>query len=104
MAMTAMGKRGLAGLARLAGHTRQQQPAPPRAPVALPAEPIDCRRARPQQQFRCPRDATTGDREAGTGLKDPRAGAFLQAAVPLAVFFLLQRFFVRGILAGSVKG
>jgi alpha-glucoside transport system permease protein len=32
------------------------------------------------------------------------AGAFLQAAVPLAVFFLLQRFFVRGILAGSVKG
>jgi alpha-glucoside transport system permease protein len=32
------------------------------------------------------------------------AGAFLQAAVPLAVFFLLQRFFVRGILAGSIKG
>ena len=32
------------------------------------------------------------------------AGAFIQAAVPLAVFFLLQRFFVRGILAGSVKG
>jgi alpha-glucoside transport system permease protein len=32
------------------------------------------------------------------------AGAFVQAAVPLAVFFLLQRFFVRGILAGSVKG
>ena len=28
------------------------------------------------------------------------AGAFLQAAVPMAVFFLLQRFFVRGILAG----
>jgi alpha-glucoside transport system permease protein len=32
------------------------------------------------------------------------AGAFLQSSVPLAVFFLLQRFFVRGILAGSVKG
>ncbi|MEM9133575.1 MAG: carbohydrate ABC transporter permease [Actinomycetota bacterium] len=32
------------------------------------------------------------------------AGAFVQAAVPLAVFFLLQRFFVRGLLAGSVKG
>ncbi len=32
------------------------------------------------------------------------AGAFVQAAVPLLVFFLLQRFFVRGILAGSVKG
>ncbi len=32
------------------------------------------------------------------------AGAFIQAAVPLAVFFLLQRFFVRGLLAGAVKG
>jgi alpha-glucoside transport system permease protein len=32
------------------------------------------------------------------------AGAFVQAFVPLAVFFMLQRFFVRGILAGSVKG
>ncbi len=32
------------------------------------------------------------------------SAAFIQAAVPLAVFFALQRFFVRGILAGSVKG
>jgi alpha-glucoside transport system permease protein len=32
------------------------------------------------------------------------AGAFIQAFVPLAVFFILQRFFVRGLLAGSVKG
>ncbi|MEM8924480.1 MAG: carbohydrate ABC transporter permease [Actinomycetota bacterium] len=32
------------------------------------------------------------------------AGAFVQAAVPLVVFFSLQRFFVRGLLAGSVKG
>jgi alpha-glucoside transport system permease protein len=32
------------------------------------------------------------------------AGAFLQAVVPMTVFFLMQRFFVRGILAGSVKG
>jgi alpha-glucoside transport system permease protein len=32
------------------------------------------------------------------------AGAFVQAVVPLMVFFALQRFFVRGILAGSVKG
>lgn len=32
------------------------------------------------------------------------AGAFVQASVPLIVFFLLQRFFVRGLLAGSVKG
>ncbi len=32
------------------------------------------------------------------------AGAFVTMAVPLAVFFSLQRYFVRGILAGSVKG
>jgi alpha-glucoside transport system permease protein len=30
--------------------------------------------------------------------------AFWQLALPLAVFFGLQRFFVRGLLAGSVKG
>lgn len=32
------------------------------------------------------------------------AGAFVQSAIPIVVFFLLQRFFVRGLLAGSVKG
>jgi len=32
------------------------------------------------------------------------AGAFVQIFVPVVVFFSLQRFFVRGILAGSVKG
>jgi len=32
------------------------------------------------------------------------AAAFVQAFVPLVVFFSLQRYFVRGILAGSVKG
>ncbi len=32
------------------------------------------------------------------------AGAFVQAFVPLLVFFSLQRFFVKGLLAGSVKG
>ena len=31
------------------------------------------------------------------------AGAFLLMIVPLAVFFALQRFFVQGMLAGSVK-
>ena len=31
------------------------------------------------------------------------AGAFLLMAVPLIVFFSLQRFFVQGLLAGSVK-
>ena len=33
----------------------------------------------------------------------PAAG-FVQAFVPVIVFFALQRYFVRGILAGSVKG
>jgi alpha-glucoside transport system permease protein len=32
------------------------------------------------------------------------AGAFIAIVVPLIVFFALQRFFVRGLLAGSVKG
>ena len=32
------------------------------------------------------------------------AAAFLSMALPLVVFFALQRYFVRGILAGSVKG
>ncbi len=32
------------------------------------------------------------------------AGAFISTVLPLVVFFSLQRFFVRGILAGSVKG
>lgn len=32
------------------------------------------------------------------------AGAFVSMALPLTVFLLLQRFFVRGLLAGSVKG
>jgi alpha-glucoside transport system permease protein len=32
------------------------------------------------------------------------AGAFVSMLVPLAVFLALQRYFVRGLLAGSVKG
>ena len=32
------------------------------------------------------------------------AGAFVTMAVPLVVFLALQRYFVRGIVAGSVKG
>ncbi len=32
------------------------------------------------------------------------AGAFVSMAIPLVVFLSLQRFFVRGLLAGSVKG
>ena len=32
------------------------------------------------------------------------AGAFVSMVVPVVVFLSLQRFFVRGLLAGSVKG
>ena len=32
------------------------------------------------------------------------AGAFITMTLPLVVFFSLQRYFVRGLLAGSVKG
>jgi alpha-glucoside transport system permease protein len=32
------------------------------------------------------------------------AGAFVSMVLPLAVFFSMQRYFVRGLLAGSVKG
>ncbi len=32
------------------------------------------------------------------------AGAFIAMFVPLIVFFTLQRYFVRGLTAGSVKG
>ncbi|HMK08008.1 MAG TPA: carbohydrate ABC transporter permease [Anaerolineales bacterium] len=32
------------------------------------------------------------------------SGAFMSMIIPVTVFFLLQRYFVRGLLAGSVKG
>ena len=32
------------------------------------------------------------------------AGAFISMSVPLAIFLSMQRYFVRGLLAGSVKG
>jgi len=32
------------------------------------------------------------------------AAAFISMALPMAVFFMLQQYFVRGILAGAVKG
>ena len=32
------------------------------------------------------------------------SGAFISIILPLLVFFALQRFFVRGLVAGSVKG
>ena len=39
---------------------------------------------------------------AGCGASE--TGAFVSIVLPLAVFLGLQRYFVRGLLAGSVKG
>lgn len=39
----------------------------------------------------------------GSGYTSLSAGAFITIALPLVVFFSLQRYFVRGLLAGSVK-
>ena len=46
--------------------------------------------------------ALTGDRGQDWHLLT--AGAFVSIIIPMIVFFALQRFFVRGLLAGSVKG
>jgi alpha-glucoside transport system permease protein len=40
----------------------------------------------------------------GGGWEYLTAAAFLSMALPMLVFFCLQKYFVRGILAGSVKG
>jgi alpha-glucoside transport system permease protein len=40
----------------------------------------------------------------GTAYQLLTAAAFISMALPLVVFFALQRYFVQGILAGSVKG
>lgn len=40
----------------------------------------------------------------GSGWELLTAAAFISMALPMIVFFALQRFFVRGMLAGSVKG
>jgi alpha-glucoside transport system permease protein len=42
--------------------------------------------------------------ELGQGWNLVTAGAFLTMILPIAVFLLLQRYFVRGMTAGAVKG
>jgi alpha-glucoside transport system permease protein len=40
----------------------------------------------------------------GTNYQVLTAAAFISMALPLVVFFALQRYFVQGVLAGAVKG
>ncbi len=40
----------------------------------------------------------------GEGLRDVAAGSFISLIIRLIMFFTLQRYFNRGLLAGSVKG
>ena len=40
----------------------------------------------------------------GSGWQLLTAAAFISMALPMIVFFALQRYFVRGLLAGSIKG
>jgi alpha-glucoside transport system permease protein len=42
-------------------------------------------------------------RQYGTSIDIIAPGAFISMIVPVIVFFVFQRFFVQGILAGSVK-
>ena len=49
------------------------------------------------------RSPTSSTRSAATG-SYLMAAAFISMALPLVVFFALQRYFVRGITGGAVKG
>jgi alpha-glucoside transport system permease protein len=40
----------------------------------------------------------------GQGTELLPAGAFLSMVIPMVVFFTMQRFFVRGLTSGAVKG
>jgi alpha-glucoside transport system permease protein len=42
-------------------------------------------------------------RQFGSNIDVISSGAFLSVIVPLIVFFAFQRYFVQGLLAGSVK-
>jgi alpha-glucoside transport system permease protein len=55
---------------------------------------------------RAPMTLTVADlvNSFGTNYQVLTSAAFISMALPLVIFFSLQRYFVRGILAGSVKG
>ena len=65
-------------------------------------------RADPRGRHRGCRSDDGHDRQPGElarpGLAPADAAAFISMVLPLVVFFGLQRYFVRGILGGSVKG
>jgi alpha-glucoside transport system permease protein len=42
--------------------------------------------------------------QAGSGQHLITAGGFLSMVLPIIVFLVMQRFFVRGLTAGAVKG
>ena len=66
----------------------------------------------PYSQSRCAtklrHTPATGSVARARGRPRPRplltAGAFVSMILPLVVFLAMQRFFVRGLLAGGVKG
>jgi alpha-glucoside transport system permease protein len=41
--------------------------------------------------------------QRGEGWQTVAAGSFVSMSVPLLIFFSLQRYFIRGLTAGSVK-
>ena len=42
-------------------------------------------------------------RQFGTNMDILSSGAFLSLIIPLVLFFAFQRYFVQGMMAGSVK-
>jgi alpha-glucoside transport system permease protein len=58
---------------------------------------------RPGEQAGADRQAGLAAASRGNNWEILTAGAFITIVVPLIVFFSLQRYFVRGLLAGSVK-
>ena len=73
-------------------------------PVPLDVERPD-RRAhlRPEHDSRSPSGSSGQLREFGTSIDVIAPASFISLVVPLCVFFAFQRYFVQGLLAGSVK-
>ena len=73
-------------------------------PVPLDVERPDRRaHVRPQHAADHGRDLHASSREFGSNIEIIAPAAFVSLAMPLVVFFAFQRYFVQGLLAGSVK-